>query len=226
MQNNGDFKSAYGFFDHSASLTDCLDNVISGGMVIMNTPGQFNRICNVRSDAGKSVRRNILENVTFNCFNGSNTVDAILEQYSSTSGMVSDQQVTNCTGLGVTIVLRNRAGLASSAVTYLGSNRIGVNYDTYTLDSGIVKLVSSPCVVNINSSGSLSAAVGCTAAKSSSGVWVLTFPTDMTRAGYTFSSPGTGRYVTVNKTTATSWTITTYSNAGVVSDLECSIVIQ
>ncbi|WJJ54142.1 tailspike protein [Escherichia phage AV101] len=226
MQNNGDFKSAYGFFDHQISLTDCLDNVISGGMVTINTPGQYNRICNVRSDFGKSVRRNRLENVTFNCYNGSNTVDAVLEQYSSTSGMVSDQQVTNCSGLGVSVVLRNRAGLASSAVTYLGMNRIGTVYDTYTLDSGVVKLVSSPCVVNINSSGALALAAGCTATKSSVGIWVINFPTDMSRAGYTFSSPGTGRYVVVNKTSTTSWTITTYSNAGVVSDMECSIVIQ
>lgn len=226
MQNNGDYKSAYGFFDHEISLTDCLDNVISGGMVTINTPGKYNRICNVRSDFGKSVRRNRLENVTFNCYNGSNTVDAVLEQYSSTSGMVSDQQVTNCSGLGVSVVLRNRAGLASSAVTYLGMNRIGTVYDTYTLDSGVVKLVSSPCVVNINSSGALALAAGCTATKSSVGIWVINFPTDMSRAGYTFSSPGGGRYVVVNKTSATSWTITTYSNAGVVSDMECSIVIQ
>ena len=226
MQNNGDFKSAYGFFDHQISLTDCLDNVISGGMVTINTPGQYNRICNVRSDFGKSVRRNRLENVTFNCYNGSNTVDAVLEQYSSTSGMVSDQQVTNCSGLGVSIVLRNRDGLASSGVTYLGMNRIGATYDTYVLNSGVVKLVSSPCVVNINSSGALALAAGCVATKSSVGVWVINFPTDMSRAGYTFSSPGSGRYVVVNKTSTTSWTITTYNNLGVISDLECSIVIQ
>ena len=226
MQNNGDFKSAYGFFDHQISLTDCLDNVISGGMVTINTPGQYNRICNVRSDFGKSVRRNRLENVTFNCYNGSNTVDAVLEQYSSTSGMVSDQQVTNCSGLGVSVVLRNRDGLASSSVTYLGMNRIGTVYDTYTINSGVVKLVSAPCVVNINSSGALALAVGCTATKSSVGIWVINFPTDMSRAGYTFSSPGTGRYVVVNKTSTTSWTITTYNNLGVISDLECSIVVQ
>lgn len=226
MQNNGDYKSAYGFFDHQISLTDCLDNVISGGMVTINTPGQYNRICNVRSDFGKSVRRNRLENVTFNCYNGSNTVDAVLEQYSSTSGMVSDQQVTNCSGLGVSIVLRNRDGLASSGVTYLGMNRIGTTYDTYYLNSGVVKLVSSPCVVNINSSGALALAAGCVATKSSIGVWVINFPTDMTRAGYTFSSPGTGRYATVNKTSTTSWTITTYNNSGSPADLECSIVIQ
>lgn len=226
MQNNGDYKSAYGFFDHSASLTDCLDNAIIGGSVTINTPGLYNRICNLRSDSGRAVRRNKLDNVTFNCYNGTNSVDAVLEQYSSTSGLVSDQQVTNCTGLGVTTVLRNRGGLSSTAVTYIGFNRIGTTYDTYAVDSGVVKLISSPCVVNINSSGALTSAVGCSAIKSGVGVWVVTFPTDMSKAGFSFSSPGTGRYASVNKTSTTSWTFVTYNNSGTPADLECSIIIQ
>lgn len=226
MNNNGDFKRAYDLYDHSESLTDCLDNKIRGGFVQINTPGQYNRICNVRSDSGKSVRRNKLENVSFNCFNGSNTVDAIMEQFSSTSGMVSDQQVTNCSGLGVSTVLRNRAGLSATAVTYLNGNRIGKVFDTYILDTGVVKIINSPCVVNINSSGVLLSAVGCLASKKSPGVWVITFPTDMSTAGYTFTSPGTGRYMVVNKVSATSWTIVTYSNTGSPTEMECSISFQ
>lgn len=226
MNNNGDYKAAFGISDHNVSLTDSLDNVISNCFVQINTPGQFNRILQIQSNASKSVRRNKLINVAFNCYNGSNTVDAICEQTSTVSGFVSDTHVIGCTGQGVKDTLLNRSGLASSAVTYLQGNRIGLVWNSSILNSGVVSIVDQPIAVNVNSSGAIASAVNCSVSKTSAGIWVITSVTSMAKASYTFSSPGTGRYCTVTKTSDFSWTVNTYSNTGTVSDMEFSLIIN
>ncbi len=225
MNNNGDYKSAFGISDHNVSLTDSYDNVIQNCFVQINTPGQYNRVLQIQSNAGKSIRRNKLINVSFNCYNGSNVVDAVCEQTSTTSGLVSDTQILGCTGLGVTNVLLNRTGLASTAITYLQGNRIGTVMNSYSLNSGVVRILDEPISVIVNGSGALTSAVNCSVTKTSPGVWVINSFTSMNKLAASFSSPGTGRYCVISKTNDFSWTITLYNPSAVVTEMEFNLTI-
>lgn len=229
MQGNGVAKRAFDFIDHSASLTGSTDNIIKDSFVQINTPGTVNRICNVRSDNGQQVRRNTLRNIRFNCYNGSNTVDAIMEQYSGTTGMVSDNVVQGCYGLGVTSVLRNRTGLGSTASTYLEGNRIGTNaLQPYTVDTGRAAVLGEPMQLLTNGSGNAIRQYGLTVSKTGTGTYVITFPVDVSTAGYSFSSPGTGRYIVVTRDSSTQWTVVTYNgnNPPAIADLQFSLTVK
>lgn len=223
MQGNGSFKSAFGVSDHNTALTESNDVIIRDCVVTINTPGTYNRVLQIQSTAGKAVRRTSLINVRLNSYNGPNTVDAICEQAVSNGGLIADTTVKGCTGIGVALVLRNRGGLSSGLITYLDKNRAGTVYDSRLLDSGSVVIVN-PTVYMFSTldNGAIGSSTGFTATKQSPGAYTLTFPTPVNAQNHTFSSPGTGRYCTVEQVTPQQIKVTTYSATG-VADMRVSM---